>query len=924
MIHIGKNGPGQWASAIAVAMCSCLLLASEVHAADELPVELPDELTAEEVQFFESKIRPVLIQECYGCHSNDSGNASGGLRLDTQALTHIGGASGPAVVPGDLDESLLLSAIEYEGYEMPPRRQLPESIIQDFRTWIAMGAPDPRVNEISEFRSAISVEDIAQARESFWAYQPVSDVAIPFADNSEVSSSRWVKSEIDAFVLAELEANDMRPTGDAEPYKILRRLYFDLIGLPPSPEEVSRFEKDYRRNPDMAIDAVADQLLASSQFGERWGRHWLDVARYGESTGREVNMTYPHAWRYRDFVIDSFNDDKPFNHFVQQQIAGDLLPAASDEEWAENLIATTFLAVGPKNVSEQNRTQFQMDVIDEQIDATTRVFLATSVACARCHDHKFEPIPQSDYYAMAGIFGNTTTYYGNPPSEYGTFRLPQLRQTSSLLRLPVDDPNPYDKRYSSSELEELHAKIRSTQQQSTSRPRGDGEDAAAALRQRLLNLNRLADLSNELAVVDDRGQPISYTMGVQDRDEFRDAELLIRGEIDQAAQTVPRGLPKVFCGDEVEIPSDQSGRLQLARWIGSEDSPLTSRVMVNRVWTHLIGRGLVASVDDFGSTGSEPSHPELLDYLAKSFVDSNWSTKRLIKSIVTSRIYRMNSEFHSGHHERDPDNALLWRANPRRLDAESIRDAMLAISGELDIDRPRGSEVAKAGYSRVRNGLLGDPRAKAEKAMATVREEVMQAARQRMADARSGAGRNMRERFQRNRAGGQTSDSDRRRGNFRPDEQMRGMIAAKVSRKIQNELDMEDATFRSVYLPIIRDESPRSLEVFDGADPNASISQRESSNTANQALFMLNNPLVVKRSEAMARRLAYDAQSAQEQIKLAFQLCYGREPRREELKAVSDFADAFRRESTGDSPQVNMLALFCQSLFASSEFRLID
>ena len=365
-----------------------------------------NELTPDQTKFFETKIRPVLIKECYGCHSNASGNVRGGLRLDTKQLTRLGGSSGPAVVPGDLDESLLFGAINHDDFEMPPSRKLPAKVIADFQAWIEMGAPDPRETKISEIRSSISGEDIEAARQNFWAYQRPVKRTPPVT-----ATGGWAKTDIDRFVLARLEQASLPPAADAEPYQVLRRLCFDLIGLPPTPQQIQAFTARWQENPDRAIAQLADRLLESEQFGQRWARHWLDVARYAESTGREVNMTYPHAWRFRDYVIESFNADKPFDRFVQEQIAGDLLPAKTDEEWTENLIATTFLAMGPKNVNEQNRVQFEADLIDEQIDATTRVFLGMSVACARCHDHKFDAIPQTDYYAMAGIFGSATTYF---------------------------------------------------------------------------------------------------------------------------------------------------------------------------------------------------------------------------------------------------------------------------------------------------------------------------------------------------------------------------------------------------------------------------------------------------------------------------------------------------------------------------------
>ena len=268
-------------------------------------------------------------------------------------------------------------------------------------------------------------------------------------------------------------------------------------------------------------------LLRYEQFGERWGRHWLDVARFAESTGREVNQTYPHAWRYRDYVIDSFNADKPFNQFVREQVAGDLLPARSDEQWASNLVATTFLAMGPKNLNERNRVQFAADQIDEQIDATTRVFLGTSVACARCHDHKFDAIPQTDYYALAGVFANSSTYWGSPPSEFGTFSTAQARRNSSLLLLPIDDPNPYDPSYTAKELADLRSEITSTMEEASQsrRDRASGKiEARDAVRNRLQTANRLATLSTKLAVVDENGDPHSYCMGVQENSKPRRCE----------------------------------------------------------------------------------------------------------------------------------------------------------------------------------------------------------------------------------------------------------------------------------------------------------------------------------------------------------------------------------------------------------------
>ncbi len=901
-----------------------ILVASIVAVVAVAPgAEGVEPISPDQEAFFEAKIRPVLVKECYGCHSNKAGNVRGGLRLDTKQLTLLGGSSGPAVVPGSPEDSLLYTAMMHQDFEMPPRRKLADDVIADFRRWIEMGAPDPRETKSVEIKATISEADIQQARETFWAYQHPQDHPTP-----RVTNDSWPKTKVDHFILEKLESEGLRPASDAEPHQILRRLCFDLIGLPPTPDQIAYFAEQYRKHPDEAITNVVDRLLNSDQFGERWGRHWLDVARYAESTGREVNMTYPHAWRYRDYVIDSFNDDKPFDQFVQEQLAGDLLPASNDAQWAEQLVATTFLAMGPKNVNEQNRVQFAADLIDEQIDATTRVFLGMSVACSRCHDHKFDAIPQSDYYAMAGIFGSATTYFGNPPSELGSFTGVQARRNSSLLLLPVEDPNPYDKRYTTSELNQLRSEITDLLGQLGSLRR-DGQQSGgqSALFNRLRITNQLAELSAKLAVVDASGNPRSYCMGIQESETPRDARLLVRGEIDQPAQSVARGFPQVLTSQDLELPSGSSGRLELARWIGSDENPLTARVMVNRIWQHLIGQGLVASTENFGVTGQPPSHPELLDHLAVKFVESGWSVKTLVKEIAISRVYRMDSDYDEASHHKDPDNALLWRANPRRLDAEAIRDAMLAIGGELDLERPRGSEVAKAGYTRVRDGFLGDPREAALRIQEQARADMQANLRERLAGGRDNQARPFG-----GRPGMRGPLGQQRPGQFfQPGsgigldrESIQRAIAERMQRlatQYTNQLDMEDAKYRSVYLPIVRDQEPRSLIVFDFADSSAVTGSRESSNTANQALYMMNNQFVIDSSDAFSRRLIREQPSKQKRLEAAFELAYGRRPTAGERDAALEFLRSFQSE--GETEQATLSA-FCQALFASAEFRYID
>lgn len=343
----------------------------------EAPPETSMEsLSPEAISFFESKIRPVLIEHCYRCHSSDGQAIRGGLSLDHRDAILAGGESGPAIVPHNLDESVLWDAINHRGMRMPPNAKLPPNIIEDFKIWIEMGAPDPRIPTGVKVQSQVTAEDIEKGR-SFWSFQKPTKPPVPTPNLQD-----WPKSDVDRFIAATWDKHDLQPAMDTSASTLVRRLYVDLIGFLPDASAVQAFEKAYEKSPDDAVSKAVDALLAKPEFGERWGRHWLDVARYAESTGKEVDATFPYAWRYRDFVIDSFQQDKPYDHFVRQQVAGDLLPAPTDEVWAENLIATGFLAIGPKSLSEQSPRQFKADLVDEQIDATTRVILGVSVACA--------------------------------------------------------------------------------------------------------------------------------------------------------------------------------------------------------------------------------------------------------------------------------------------------------------------------------------------------------------------------------------------------------------------------------------------------------------------------------------------------------------------------------------------------------------
>ncbi len=620
------------------------------------------------IAFFEKHIRPVLVQHCYECHSAGSKKIQGGLSLDTREGLLRGGESGPALVPGKPQQSLLIQALKYQSFEMPPKRQLPEAVIGDFVKWVQQGATDPRVaSAVAKTEVPAPVEppgiDVA-AGKKFWSFQPITNPAPPKTNNAD-----WPRTEIDRFVLAGLEQNKLAPKNDADARTLIRRLYFDLTGLPPSPEEVAEFSQAYARSPRTTLETLVDRLLASPQFGERWGRHWLDVARYGESNGNVRNATFPHAWRYRDYVIAAVNADKPYDRFLTEQIAGDLLPTESPEERNANLVATGFLAIGSKP-NAQGNPNFQMDVVADQIETVTTAAMALTVACARCHDHKYDPIPTRDYYAIAGIFTSSETLYGAggnnmggaPPTDLHVLTI-QGGQTPTPIVETGEEPTKGKKKGG-------NAKGRAVPQYPA-------------------------------------GTPLA--MGVRDRATPADCKINLKGEARQLGAEVPRGFIQVCTpGKPPAIDSEHSGRLQLAQWLTDPAHPLTARVMANRVWHHLFGQGLVRTPDNFGLHGERPTHPELLDYLATKFIADGWSVKKLIRSIVLSRVYQISSEFDADSFQADPENLYHWRHNRRRLDAESFRDSVLAVSGQLDYSPGTGSVLVKLGEVLIQDRLTPD------------------------------------------------------------------------------------------------------------------------------------------------------------------------------------------------------------------------
>lgn len=837
-------------------------------------------LSTESVQFFETKIRPVLVAQCYRCHSADGQGIRGGLSLESKDAMLAGGESGPAVVPGNLEESILWNAINYQDYKMPPKNPLPRAVIEDFRKWIEMGAPDPRVSSGVVIHSNVTPEDISKGKD-FWSFKAPVRTSLKASKHAD-----WAATDIDRHVAQLWDEHGLEPASDAEPTTLVRRLFFDLIGLPPSVKELDTFVANWKSNPESTISRTVDNLLQRPQFGERWGRYWLDIARYAESSGKEVDMTFPNAWRYRNYVIDSFNKDKPYDQFVREQIAGDLIPAKEDKQFAEQLIATGFLAIGPKALIEQNPRQFQADLIDEQIDTTTRVILGVSVACARCHDHKFDPIPQSDYYALAGIFQSTETLFGGMRSQ-------RNRQPSNLIILPLNDPNPNDKPISNTELVSLKKQLVEREKEYVEARRAqrqpDKSKDGTAGRSSFLSVAMLdqliAQINGRINTVDGDGKPMTLCMGVQAADRPRDARLLVRGEIDQPAQEVKRGFVQVLCKEQITLPPNTTGRREFAEWLTSRENPLTARVMVNRVWQHLIGNAIVREPENFGASGPAPSHPALLDHLAVNFMDNQWSVKHTIRSIVTSRVYRLSSAFDGTRFEADPENRYVARANVRRLDAEAIRDAILAISGQIELNRPKASLIASFGTTLIGpNGPAMIPPA----VLATATG----------------------------------SDSEKNPG--LPNR----MNAIRAGGRNPNANPFEAPNyFRSVYLPIARNSLPRALDVFDFAEPSLVVGSRETSSTADQALFLLNNPFVLEQCDALARQLVRMSSNQSERISQAFTLVYGRPATQNELRAAADFfrkADDGKKTVAAEQRVFQALSQFCQALVCSAEFRLIN
>jgi mono/diheme cytochrome c family protein len=636
-------------------------------------------------EHFEKHVRPLLLEHCASCHGQNS-KAKGGLKLTTRAELAAGGESGPAVVPGDPGKSLLVQAVRSDGdLKMPPKGKLRPDQIAAVEKWVKDGAVWPAAGVGPAAAEPRPGGGFTDEQKQFWAFQPVRRPAVPVVESP-------ARNPIDAFVRAKLAAAGLTPAPPADRRALIRRATYDLTGLPPTPAEVEAFLADQA---DGAFARVVDRLLAAPAYGERWARHWLDVARYADSNGLDENTAFGNAWRYRDYVVRSLNADKPYDVFVKEQLAGDLLGGEEGGQSSplltppsslldDRLIATGFLVLGPKLLAEPDKAKMVMDIVDEQIDVAGKAFLGLTVACARCHDHKFDPLPTRDYYALAGIFKSTRT-------------MATLATVAKAHERPLGA-----KESPETLLYRDRLAIVKKELQNLDRTFGMTPEAEADKR---LALHRQAEARRaEIQELEQLAPPPQFALAVRDEAAPGDVKVHVRGNTQTLGEVAPRGFLRILAGErQTAIPAKASGRLELARWVASADNPLTARVMVNRVWQHHFGEGIVRTPDNFGALGDRPSHPELLDWLADRFVRDGWSLKRLHRLLMLSDTYQMASRPADPRAATaDPDNRLLSHFPRLRLEAEAVRDGMLAAAGTLD-RTAGGSLLTNGNFEYVTN-----------------------------------------------------------------------------------------------------------------------------------------------------------------------------------------------------------------------------
>lgn len=792
---------------------------------------------AADTVFFDSKVLPILKERCFECHSHGT-KIKGGLALDSRSGWEEGGDNGPAVKPGQLEASLLIKAIRYVDaeFEMPPKAKLPAGEIAILEEWVKSGAADPRTAGAGKQKKGI---DLVEGRK-FWAFQPVRNPSPP-----KIKNTSWPLDPLDHFILAKQENKGIRPGADADRHTWLRRVSLDLTGLPPTEAEVLAFAQD---TSPQAYEKVVDRLLRSKGYGERWARHWLDLTGYADMMGTSNNVYAEHAWRYRDYLINAFNNEKPFDEFIREQIAGDLMPAKSTEDRAENITATGFLMVGDIEIVNPDKAKMEADHIDTQVAKIGQAFMGMTLGCVRCHDHKFDPIGVEDYYGIAGMLNSSPSSHKMPDmgvwSSLNSTVLPEtpaqlearkkleaenekriaslkadqkklteekasvVKQLAALDKpvtpapqvavatdnaerdvskpaSPTDSGKPTD-----SLKKEPALKSQSVEPRIIGNPQPPSAEAKTSLTKRRdeldARLKTLADTIKHAEFFKDK-TPRAFAMA--DSPKPADMPIYVRGNPYAPGTVVPRGTVRVASWDKLTaIPAGQSGRLQLADWLADERNPLTARVTVNRIWQKLFGTGIVPSVDYFGARGDVPTHPDLLDHLATRFMRDGWSQKSFLRALVLSRTYRLSSANEAAAMKFDPENKLYWRMNRQRLDAEALRDSLLAISGELTRDSGGPALVMENPENCGSLSLKG------------------------------------------------VNPPNYRHTKPRPAQEFE----------------------RTIYLPVFRNNfaGPDRLRgVFDFVDPAMIAGQRNQTVVPTQSLFLLNNDLIRKRAFALAKSL---------------------------------------------------------------------
>lgn len=610
--------------------------------------------TTAQIEFFETEVRPVLVQHCYDCHSTDAAELKAGLYVDSREGLIKGGESGPAIIPGKPAESLFVASIKYLSNEMPPNRKLESRQIESLTKWVEMGAPWPDVTSSPSHESTSTKDwknfDWNQAQQSHWAWKRVQRPEVPAAKPSalhlEVNAN-----PIDRFVEVRRWQASLRPASIAEAPILARRIYLDLVGILPTPEQTLAFSNAASINRQQAVESLVGELLNSTMYGQRWARHWLDIARFSEGQGGFLDSAeLNEAWRYRDWVVEALNRDMPINEFIRLQIAGDLCGDPSDA------IATGFFALGPTYKSDggdpDSEAQSQGETLDDRIDLLTRGLLGITGSCARCHDHKFDPIPQADYYSLAGVFKNTSTHALPLDSSEAVKRFDEHKEAIDRLNKLI---NP------------LNKKLKKENREATAEER-------AQLDQWMAELEELKKKPTP---------PLNVAHTLKDTGS-EDMKVALRGNLRKTGDIAPRQFLRILVGGNPAPFTKGSGREELADAMIDSQNPLTARVFVNRVWMHHFGAGLVRTPSNFGTLGERPTHPELLDWLTSEFIDRGWSLKSLHKLIMTSTTYQLSSAFDEQAFKSDSDNRWLWRMSPRRMDVETWRDSLLAVTGDLD------------------------------------------------------------------------------------------------------------------------------------------------------------------------------------------------------------------------------------------------